>query len=148
MTVLWGASEKTEADSSAALRNDNKKSESGDESESGGAVWSVLEVSSFQLETTVDFKPRIAVVLNITPDHLDRHGSFEAYAAAKTRITERQGPEDFLVLNAEDKPTQMIASNTKAQIYWFSPRRQVKQGAFVHGRASFSARARVHSQRL
>ena len=46
--------------------------------------------SSFQLETTVEFKPRIAVVLNITPDHLDRHGSFEAYAAAKARITERQ----------------------------------------------------------
>jgi UDP-N-acetylmuramoylalanine--D-glutamate ligase len=102
-----------------------------------GAVWSVLEVSSFQLETTVEFKPRIAVVLNITPDHLDRHGSFEAYAAAKARITERQGPEDFLVLNAEDKPTQMVAANTKAQIYWFSPRRQVKQGAFVHGESIF-----------
>jgi UDP-N-acetylmuramoylalanine--D-glutamate ligase len=105
--------------------------------ESSSSSWSVLEVSSFQLETTVDFKPRVAVVLNITPDHLDRHGSFEAYAAAKARITERQGPEDFLVLNAEDKPTQMVAANTKAQIYWFSPRRQVKQGAFVHGESIF-----------
>lgn len=105
--------------------------------ESSTSSWSVLEVSSFQLETTVEFKPRIAVVLNITPDHLDRHCSFEAYAAAKTRITERQGPEDFLVLNAEDKPTQMVAANTKAQIYWFSPRRQVKQGAFVHGESIF-----------
>jgi len=105
--------------------------------ESSSSSWSVLEVSSFQLETTVDFKSRIAVVLNITPDHLDRHGSFEAYAAAKARITERQGPEDFLVLNAEDKPTQMIAANTKAQIYWFSPRRRVKQGAFVHGESIF-----------
>src|SRR6185312_8889560 len=110
-----------------------------DDSVVGGAksVWNVLEVSSFQLETTVEFKPRIAVVLNITPDHLDRHGSFEAYAAAKTRITERQGPEDFLVLNAEDKPTQMVAAKTQAQIYWFSPRRQVKQGAFVHGESIF-----------
>jgi UDP-N-acetylmuramoylalanine--D-glutamate ligase len=105
--------------------------------ESSSLSWSVLEVSSFQLETTVDFKPRVGVVLNITPDHLDRHGSFEAYAAAKTRITERQGPEDSLVLNAEDKPTQMVAANTKAQIYWFSPRRQVKQGAFVHGESIF-----------
>lgn len=93
----------------------------------------VLEVSSFQLETIEEFHPQIAVVLNITPDHLDRHGSFEAYAAAKTRITERQGPEDFLVLNAEDKPTQMVAAKTKAQVYWFSSRRPIKQGAFVHG---------------
>lgn len=93
----------------------------------------VLEVSSFQLETIEQFHPWIAVVLNITPDHLDRHGSFENYAAMKARITERQGPEDFLILNAEDKPTQMVAAKTKAQIFWFSPRRPIKQGAFVHG---------------
>jgi UDP-N-acetylmuramoylalanine--D-glutamate ligase len=94
---------------------------------------SVLEVSSFQLETIEDFHPHIAVVLNITPDHLDRHGSFENYAAAKTRITERQTAEDFLVLNAENKATQMVAAKTKAQIFWFSLRRPVKQGTFVHG---------------
>jgi UDP-N-acetylmuramoylalanine--D-glutamate ligase len=94
---------------------------------------SVLEVSSFQLETIEEFHPQIAVVLNITPDHLDRHGSFENYAAAKTRITERQTADDFLVLNAEDKATQMVALKTKAQIYWFSGRRPIKQGAFVHG---------------
>ena len=94
---------------------------------------SVLEVSSFQLETVAEFHPHIAVVLNITPDHLDRHGTFENYAAMKTRITENQTAEDFLVLNAEDKPTQMVAAHTKAQVYWFSPRRPIKQGAFVHG---------------
>jgi UDP-N-acetylmuramoylalanine--D-glutamate ligase len=94
---------------------------------------SVLEVSSFQLETIEEFHPKIAVVLNITPDHLDRHGSFEAYAAAKTRITENQGADDFLVLNGEDKATQMVALKTKAQIFWFSGRRPIKQGAFVHG---------------
>jgi UDP-N-acetylmuramoylalanine--D-glutamate ligase len=94
---------------------------------------SVLEVSSFQLETVEEFHPQIAVVLNITPDHLDRHGSFEAYAAAKARITERQGAEDFLVLNGEDKATQMVAAKTKAQVYWFSGRRPIRQGAFVHG---------------
>jgi UDP-N-acetylmuramoylalanine--D-glutamate ligase len=94
---------------------------------------SVLEVSSFQLETIEEFHPKIAVVLNITPDHLDRHGSFEAYAAAKTRITENQGADDFLVLNAEDKATQMVALKTKAQVFWFSGRRPIKQGAFVHG---------------
>lgn len=93
----------------------------------------VLEVSSFQLETIEQFRPWIAVVLNITPDHLDRHRSFENYAAMKTRITEMQETSDFLVLNAEDKPTQMVAAKTKAQIFWFSLRRPIKQGAFVHG---------------
>jgi UDP-N-acetylmuramoylalanine--D-glutamate ligase len=100
---------------------------------SGPETVSVLEVSSFQLETVEEFHPWIAVVLNITPDHLDRHGSFETYAAAKARITERQLAEDFLVLNAEDKAAQMVALKTKAQIFWFSGRRPIKQGAFVHG---------------
>ena len=99
---------------------------------------SVIEVSSFQLETVETFKPRIALVLNITPDHLDRHGTFEAYAALKARITEFQTAEDFLVLNGEDKDTQMVAAKTGpkgrgAQIYWFSARRPMKQGTFVHG---------------
>ena len=94
---------------------------------------SVLEVSSFQLETVEEFHPQIAVVLNITPDHLDRHGTFENYAAMKARITARQTAEDFLVLNGEDKPTQMLAGKTRAQVFWFSGRRPIKQGAFVHG---------------
>ncbi len=96
-------------------------------------TWTILEVSSFQLETIETFRPHIALVLNITPDHLDRHGSFNNYAAAKARITENQTAADFLVLNAEDKPTQMVAAKTKAQIYWFSNVRRVKQGAFTHG---------------
>jgi UDP-N-acetylmuramoylalanine--D-glutamate ligase len=94
---------------------------------------SVLEVSSFQLETVEQFRPHIAVVLNITQDHLDRHGTFENYAAMKARITAQQTPDDFFVLNAEDKPTQMLAARTKAQVFWFSGRRAIKQGAFVHG---------------
>ena len=101
--------------------------------ESRPETWNVLEVSSFQLETVVEFRPRIAAVLNLTPDHLDRHGTFAAYSAAKARITERQEAEDALVLNAEDKATQMIAGKTRAQVFWFSPRRPIKQGAFVHG---------------
>jgi UDP-N-acetylmuramoylalanine--D-glutamate ligase len=101
--------------------------------ESTAESWSVLEVSSFQLETVETFRPRIALVLNITPDHLDRHGTFEAYAALKARVTEFQTAEDFLVLNGEDKDTQLIAAKTKAQVYWFSGRRPMRQGAFVHG---------------
>ncbi len=105
--------------------------------ESKAGSWNILEVSSFQLETTVDFRPKIALVLNITPDHLDRHKTFERYAAAKARITDCQTAGDFLILNAEDKPTQMIAAKTKAHIFWFSPARQIKQGTFVHGETLF-----------
>src|SRR5450631_4266761 len=65
-------------------------------------TWSVLEVSSFQLESTQEFHPTIAVILNITPDHLDRHGSFENYARAKERIFAAQTASDFLVLNADN----------------------------------------------
>lgn len=95
-------------------------------------TWNVVEVSSFQLETIQTFRPHIALVLNITPDHLDRHGTFENYAAAKARITENQISADHLVLNAEDKPTQMLAAKTQAQVHWFSGTRRVKRGAFVH----------------
>jgi UDP-N-acetylmuramoylalanine--D-glutamate ligase len=105
--------------------------------ESTPGTWNILEVSSFQLETTVEFRPKIALVLNITPDHLDRHKTFEAYWAAKARITARQTAEDFLILNAEDPATQRVAAKTKAQIYWFSGARQIKQGTFVHGETLF-----------
>jgi UDP-N-acetylmuramoylalanine--D-glutamate ligase len=92
---------------------------------------SVLEVSSFQLETVEEFHPRIAVILNITPDHLDRHGSFERYVAAKERIFERQGAGDSLVLNADDRVTQMCAARAKSEVFWFSGTKAVRRGAFV-----------------
>lgn len=91
----------------------------------------VLEVSSFQLETVEQFHPNIAVVLNITPDHLDRHGSFENYVAAKERIFANQSAGDFLVLNADDRVTQMCAARAKSEVFWFSATRAVRQGAFV-----------------
>jgi UDP-N-acetylmuramoylalanine--D-glutamate ligase len=94
-------------------------------------AWSVLEVSSFQLETTDTFRPKIAVILNITPDHLDRHGTFENYAMAKERIFAAQTQEDFLVLNGDDPRVQQAASRAKAQVYWFSRTKMVRQGASV-----------------
>jgi UDP-N-acetylmuramoylalanine--D-glutamate ligase len=94
--------------------------------------WSVLEVSSFQLETTVEFHPHIAVILNITPDHLDRHGTFENYVAAKEKIFAQQAADDALVLNADDEVTSRAAARAKSQIFWFSQKRIVRQGAFVH----------------
>jgi UDP-N-acetylmuramoylalanine--D-glutamate ligase len=105
--------------------------------ESTPETWNVLEVSSFQLETTIEFHPKIALVLNITPDHLDRHKTFEQYWAAKARITACQTPDDCLILNAEDPATQRVAAKTKAKIHWFSGRRQIKQGTFVHGETLF-----------
>ncbi len=99
--------------------------------ESTDRTVSVLEVSSFQLETVDAFHPRVAVILNITPDHLDRHGSFERYVAAKEKIFARQTADDAVVLNADDRTTQMCASRTAAKIFWFSATRVVRQGAFV-----------------
>jgi UDP-N-acetylmuramoylalanine--D-glutamate ligase len=98
----------------------------------------VLEVSSFQLETIETFRPHIAVVLNVTPDHLDRHRTFAAYADAKARIFENQGSSDFAVLNADDPTCVGMASRTKAQVFWFSRKREVNQGAYVRdGRVLF-----------
>ena len=94
-------------------------------------TWIVLEVSSFQLETIETFHPKIGVVLNVTPDHLDRHHSFENYAAAKARIFENQTAADFAVLNGDDATCVAMAAKTKASVYWFSRQHLVQHGAFV-----------------
>jgi UDP-N-acetylmuramoylalanine--D-glutamate ligase len=93
--------------------------------------WIVLEVSSFQLETIAEFRPRIAVILNITPDHLDRHKTFENYVHAKARIFENQRENDFTVLNADDPATVALSKRTGAQIFWFSRKVQLEKGAYV-----------------
>jgi UDP-N-acetylmuramoylalanine--D-glutamate ligase len=99
--------------------------------ESTPDTWSVLEVSSFQLESTVEFRPAIAVILNITPDHLDRHGSFENYARAKERIFAAQDAQDALVLNADNEPAAEAASRSISRIYWFSVEHPVERGAWL-----------------
>ena len=91
----------------------------------------VLEVSSFQLETIQTFRPRVAVVLNVTPDHLDRHRTFEVYVDAKARIFENQQARDFAVLNADDPTCVAMAARTRAQVFWFSRQKEVQQGAWV-----------------
>ncbi len=96
-------------------------------------TWIVLEISSFQLESIENFRPQIAAVLNVTPDHLDRHYSFENYAAAKARIFENQSDTDFAVLNADDATCVAMAKNVKSHVYWFSRLREVERGAFVRG---------------
>jgi UDP-N-acetylmuramoylalanine--D-glutamate ligase len=91
----------------------------------------VCEVSSFQLETTETFQPRVAVVLNVTPDHLDRHRTFEAYLDAKARIFANQTASDCAVLNDDDAPTRGLAGRTRADVLWISRRRALDHGVFV-----------------
>ena len=95
--------------------------------------WNVLELSSFQLETIVQFRAHIALALNVTQNHLDRHHTFENYAAAKGRIFENQQAGDFAVLNAEDPVTAAYAALAKAAVEWFSSRRKVTPGAQLCG---------------
>lgn len=92
----------------------------------------VAELSSFQLELIETFRPNISVFLNLTPDHLDRHGSLEAYGAAKARIFENQSEHDSAILNADDAATTPYAPH-RAHVYWFSRKQRVAQGAYVRG---------------
>jgi len=101
--------------------------------QAGLASWIVLEISSFQLETIVDFRPKIAVILNITPDHLDRHRTFANYVNAKARVFENQKADDFTVLNADDPTTAGLSDRTRAQLFWFSRKKEMERGAFVRG---------------
>ena len=101
--------------------------------QAGPSTWTVLEVSSFQLETIVDFRPRVAVILNITPDHLDRHKTFDNYVNAKARIFENQRADDFTILNADDPTTAGLAGRTRAQLFWFSRKKEIERGALVRG---------------
>jgi len=99
--------------------------------ESTPETWSVLEVSSFQLESTEQFHPAIAVILNITPDHLDRHGTFENYALAKERIFAAQTAEDHVILNADNVRAAAAAGRSNAPVSFFSLERPVPMGAWV-----------------
>jgi UDP-N-acetylmuramoylalanine--D-glutamate ligase len=94
--------------------------------------WNVLELSSFQLESIDLFRARIAACLNVTPDHLDRHHTFEEYARAKARIFERQQADDFAVLNFDDPTCRSFAALTKAQVFWFSSQERVPQGLWLN----------------
>jgi UDP-N-acetylmuramoylalanine--D-glutamate ligase len=90
----------------------------------------VAELSSFQLELIETFRPNISVFLNLTPDHLDRHHTLETYGKAKARIFENQTEADFAVLNADD-PASTPYAPARPQVYWFSRKQRVAQGAFV-----------------
>lgn len=91
----------------------------------------VLELSSFQLERIEEFKPYVSSVLNVTPDHLDRHPDLESYLEAKQRILENQTQDDFAVLNADDENSFRLARHGKCAKVFFSTRNELEQGAFL-----------------
>jgi len=95
--------------------------------------WTVVELSSFQLETIKTFRPSIAIVLNVTPNHMDRYETFNDYAAAKHRIFMNQTPDDVAVLNSDDETVSSWASGLRARVMWFSVRREVENGVFLRG---------------
>ena len=93
--------------------------------------WTVVELSSFQLETIKTFRPSIAVVLNVTPNHMDRYETFNDYAAAKHRIFMNQTEDDVAVLNADDETVSSWAEGLRAKVMTFSVRQELERGVFL-----------------
>jgi len=96
--------------------------------------WTVVEVSSFQLETIVNFHPTVATVLNVTPNHMDRYDSLQDYAAAKHNVFRNQTPGDMAVLNADDEIVSSWADGLRAHVVQFSVQRELEEGLFLRGR--------------
>lgn len=99
----------------------------------GGDTVTVGEISSFQLETICDFHPAVSAILNITPDHLNRHHTMEAYVAAKENITRNQTKEDICVLNYENEYTRKFGERCPAGVVWFSSVRELEEGYWLRG---------------
>ncbi len=96
-----------------------------------GLEWAVAEVSSFQLENVTQFRPKVAGILNITPDHLDRHKTMQAYIDCKAKIFQRQTAEDTLLLNYEDETVRHLAEKAPSKVVFFSTKRELVEGVFV-----------------
>lgn len=102
--------------------------------ETSDETWTVVELSSFQLETIKEFHTNVAICLNVTPNHLDRYDSFTDYAAAKHRIFLNQTEEDVAILNADNEITASWASGLRANVVLFSVERELEEGLFLRGR--------------
>ncbi len=93
----------------------------------------VAEISSFQLETAIDFHPHVSAVLNITPDHLNRHHTMEEYVRVKESIAKNQSKDDFCVLNYEDSYTRDFGKRCNGSVIWFSSKQKVENGYYLDG---------------
>lgn len=99
--------------------------------EAPASSWLVTEVSSFQLETIHEFHPKVAAILNLTPDHMDRHGTMEEYGRVKARVFENQTGEDTLVINYDDEACFRLAKDARSRVVPFSRLKELPAGAFV-----------------
>lgn len=108
----------------------------------------VAEISSFQLETTEHFHPAVSAILNITPDHLNRHHTMENYVAVKESLTKNQTKEDTCVLNYEDPYTRAFGERCPASVIWFSSARKLTEGYYLEGEEIFRCFAGVTEKLL
>ena len=99
--------------------------------EVGAGGYLAAEISSYQMEATKNFKPHISAILNVTPDHLKRHGSMEVYQAMKEKIFAQQTAEDFLILNYDDERTREMIYRAACKVFYFSRQHELSAGAFV-----------------
>ncbi len=99
------------------------------EVDAGGYL--AVEISSYQMEATKNFKPHISAILNVTPDHLKRHGSMEVYQLMKEKIFAQQTAEDFLILNYDDERTRDMINRAACKVLYFSRQRELAEGAFI-----------------
>lgn len=108
----------------------------------------VAEVSSFQLETIQTFHPHVSAILNITPDHLNRHHTMENYIAAKKAVTKNQGEQDYCILNYDDAITAQIGTEIDTNVLWFSVTQTLSKGCFLRGDAIIIAEEGVEKTLL
>lgn len=99
--------------------------------------WVVAEISSFQMEKAKEFHPHISAVLNITPDHLNRHKTMEVYIAMKERVFAKQTAEDFCILNYEDEACRKMADKTAAKVFFFSSAQPLTEGIYLQDKDIF-----------
>lgn len=99
--------------------------------EVGAGGYLAAEISSYQMEATKNFKPHISAVLNVTPDHLKRHGSMEVYQAMKEKIFAQQTADDFLILNYDDELTREMINRAACKVLYFSRKVMLDEGAFI-----------------
>jgi len=102
----------------------------------------VGEISSFQLETIESFHPKVSAILNITPDHLNRHHTMENYIAAKNNITKNQSGEDFCILNYDNEETRKLGERCPAKVLYFSASKELAEGAFLKGEEIYLAKGK------
>lgn len=93
--------------------------------------WAVAEISSFQMEKAYSFKPKISAVLNITPDHLNRHKTMETYIAMKERVFKNQDSNDYLILNYEDEVCRLMSKKANSRIMFFSSTHALEEGIYL-----------------